>query len=114
MGKKDDDGVLYINLTKKPVMLVWFTNADDLAASGLRLHAGTVYITSIADVRLPYPQMEIVDTKGGAGGIETSPEQAQASAKHQSAITQKIQDIAQRKPISNIRPKREEQPRAKR
>lgn len=113
MGKKDDDGVLYINLTKKPVMLVWFTNADDLAASGLRLHAGTVYITSIADVRLPYPQMEIIDTKGGGAGA-ASPEQAQASAEKQSAISQKIQNIAQRTPVSDIRPTRDEEPRAKR
>lgn len=113
MGKKDDDGVLYINLNKKPVMLVWFKDADDLAASGLRLHAGTVYITSIADVRLPYPQMEIVDTSGG-GASAASPEQAQASSAKQSAISQKIQDIAQRTPVSDIRPTRDESPRAKR
>ena len=112
MGKKEDDGVLYINLTKKPVMLVWFTNADDLAASGLRLHAGTVYITSIADVRLPYPQMEIIDTKGGGAGA-ASPEQAQASAVKQSAIGQKIQDIAQRKPTLD-RELRDTEPRQKR
>lgn len=113
MGKKDDDGVLYINLNKKPVMLVWFKDADDLAASGLRLHAGTVYITSIADVRLPYPQMEIVDTSGGKASA-VSPEQAQASAVKQSAISQKIQDIAQRTPVSDIRPTRDQEPRAKR
>jgi len=32
------------------------------------LHAGTTYITSTSDVRLPYPQIEIVDTTGGSGG----------------------------------------------
>lgn len=74
MGQKKDEGVLYISLTKDPIMTVYFKDADELAASGLRLHAGTVYITSVADVRLPYPQMEIVDTKGstfdpeGTGG----------------------------------------------
>jgi hypothetical protein len=74
MGKKKDEGVLYISLSKDPIMTVFFKDADELAASGLRLHAGTVYITSVADVRLPYPQMEIVDTKGstfdpnGTGG----------------------------------------------
>lgn len=113
MGKKEDDGVLYINLTKKPVMLVWFTDADDLSASGLRLHAGTVYITSIADVRLPYPQMEIVDTSSGQASA-ASPEQVQASAAKQTELDQQIRDIAQRKPISNIRPTRTDAPRAKR
>ena len=67
MSMKDDDGVLYINLAKDPITTVFFRNAEELAKSGLRLHAGTIYITSIADVRLPYPQMEIVDTSGGAG-----------------------------------------------
>ena len=66
MSKKKDEGVLYISLVKDPIMTVFFKDANDLAASGLRLHAGTVYITSVADVRLPYPQMEIVDTAGGA------------------------------------------------
>jgi len=114
MGKKEDDGVLYINLTKKPTMLVWFKDADDLAASGLRLHAGTVYITSIADIRLPYPQMEIVDTQGGGSMGGASPEQTAASIQKQADISQKIQDVAARKPISGLRPKRSEGPREKR
>jgi len=69
MSMKDDEGVLYINLAKDPITTVFFRNADELAKSGLRLHAGTIYITSISDVRLPYPQMEIVDTSGGAGAV---------------------------------------------
>ena len=74
MSKKKDEGVLYISLVKDPIMTVFFKDADDLAASGLRLHAGTAYITSVADVRLPYPQIEIVDTKAGsssAPGVNT-------------------------------------------
>jgi hypothetical protein len=59
MSMKDDEGVLYINLVKDPISTVFFRNADELAKSGLRLHAGTAYITSIADHRLPYPQTEI-------------------------------------------------------
>jgi len=88
MGKKKDEGVLYISLTKDPIMTVYFKDADELADSGLRLHAGTVYITSVADVRLPYPQMEIVDTTGstfdpsGAGG-EPAPD-AKPAAKPKS------------------------------
>jgi hypothetical protein len=66
MNKKKDEGVLYISLVKDPIMSVFFKDADELASSGLRLHAGTTYITSTADVRLPYPQIEIVDTSGGA------------------------------------------------
>jgi hypothetical protein len=62
MNKKNDEGVLYISLVKDPIMTVFFKNSNDLAASGLRLHAGTIYITSVDDVRLPYPQLEIVDT----------------------------------------------------
>jgi hypothetical protein len=74
MNKKKDEGVLYISLVKDPIMTVFFKDADELAASGLRLHAGTAYITSVADVRLPYPQIEIVDTKAGpsATGAEVA------------------------------------------
>jgi len=71
MSKKKDEGVLYISLVKDPIMTVFFKDADELATSGLRLHAGTAYITSVSDVRLPYPQIEIIDTKAGpiaAGG----------------------------------------------
>jgi len=84
MNKKNDEGVLYISLVKDPIMTVFFKNANDLAASGLRLHAGTIYITSVDDVRLPYPQLEIVDTSagpsfddaegGGVGSVGAMPE----------------------------------------
>ena len=60
--------MLYISLVKDPIMTVFFKDADDLAASGLRLHAGTAYITSVSDVRLPYPQIEIIDTRAGPSG----------------------------------------------
>ena len=53
-------------------MTVFFKDADELAASGLRLHAGTTYITSVADVRLPYPQIEIVDTSAGGGSAQST------------------------------------------
>jgi len=66
MKQKKDEGVLYISLVKDPIMTVFFKDADELADSGLRLHAGTTYITSVSDVRLPYPQIEIVDTSAGA------------------------------------------------
>lgn len=100
MDKKKDEGVLYISLTKDPIMTVYFRDADELAASGLRLHAGTVYITSVADVRLPYPQMEIVDTTGGtvdssdAGG-DPAPA-AKAPAKPKAAGASMSADRVQR------------------
>jgi hypothetical protein len=66
MSKKDDEGVLYINLTTDPITTVFFKDADELTSSALRLQMKTAYITSTADVRLPYPQMDIVDTSFGA------------------------------------------------
>lgn len=100
MDKKDDEGVLYISLVSNPTSLIWFTEADELASSGLRLHAGTVYITSIADIRLPYPQMEIVDTSRGTvsvGADPTIPTQAQAAVQQKASdIDQQIQNIAGR------------------
>ena len=85
--------------------------ADDLAASGLRLHAGTVYITSVSDVRLPYPQMEIVDTSQGGAGPSGSAGAAQAQA-NVAAIDQEIADISA--PTRGLRPKGAEELRAKR
>jgi hypothetical protein len=69
MNKKKDEGVLYISLVKDPIMTVFFKDADELAASGLRLNAGTAYPTSVSDVRLPYPQIDIVDTKAGLSAV---------------------------------------------
>ena len=118
MSKKDDEGVLYINLTKDPITLVWFADADDLAASGLRLHAGTVYITSIADIRLPYPQMEIVDTKGGAGASGSNGTASPQVAAKSAAATEKLATLDQPmqglRPVSAARAKRDETPREKR
>ena len=91
MSKKKDEGVLYISLVKDPIMTVFFKDAEELADSGLRLHAGTTYITSVADVRLPYPQIEIVDTTGGAGGknVAAGPlEKAKLSTADLDAVTQ--------------------------
>jgi hypothetical protein len=88
MGKKDDEGVLYINVTKDPISMVYFVDASELASSGLRLHAGTVYITSVDDIRLPYPQMEIVDTTFGANAAAATAKKA-ATAEKQAATAEK-------------------------
>jgi hypothetical protein len=92
MSKKDDDGVLYINLTTDPVSTIWFKNAEELTASSVRLHAGTAYLTSTKDVRLPYPQMEIVDTTFGANAAAKAEKDAikqQAKADKERAKAEK-------------------------
>ena len=95
MSKKKDEGVLYISLVNDPIMTVFFKDADELAASGLRLHAGTAYITNVSDVRLPYPQIKIVDTSAGASGGGGAPS---ASVKNASAAptadTEKLDAVA--------------------
>jgi len=91
MSMKDDEGVLYINLTKDPITTVFFKNADELTASSLRLHAGTVYLTSIADVRLPFPQMEIVDTTFGANARAKAEKAAEKEAKAAARLAAKAE-----------------------
>lgn len=60
--KVDDDGMMFIDLNAKPFSFVVFSNAEELAEGGLRLHADTVYpITN--DPRYAYPQMRILATK---------------------------------------------------
>jgi hypothetical protein len=101
MSMKDDEGVLYISLVKDPIVTIFFRNADELTKSSLRFHAGTVYITSIADVRLPYPQIEIVDTTFGANARARA---EKASAKlAQQAEKSKVK--APTAPVKGIRPK---------
>ena len=91
MSKKKDEGVLYISLVKDPIMTVFFKDAEELADSGLRLHAGTTYITSVADVRLPYPQIEIVDTSAG-GGARSSQGSASVAPAPKDTVSSKDQD----------------------
>lgn len=109
ISKKEDEGVLYINLTTNPVTLIWFKDADDLAVGGMRLHAHTIYPTNTADYRLPYPQTEIIDTQARVSQDKVS---TAASDKKSAAISQKIADID--RPVQGIRPKRVEIPMAAR
>jgi len=68
--KKDDAGILFIDISKAIAEFVFFTNASELAQGGLRLHAETVYPAS-KDPRNAYPQMRIITTKAGPTGGET-------------------------------------------
>jgi hypothetical protein len=65
MSKKDDDGVLYIDLVNKE--FVFYSEASDLENAGLRLHAKTIYLSTVKDPgRGVYPQIEVVQMSYGA------------------------------------------------
>ena len=44
MSMKEDDGVLYINLTKDPISLVYFSSAEELEDHDLRMHSKSIYL----------------------------------------------------------------------
>jgi len=66
MSRKHDDGVLYTNLNNKT--FVFYDDAAQLLAQGLRFHASTPYISATKDpVRSVYPQISVqATTFGGA------------------------------------------------
>ena len=64
MGKKDDEGVLAINLNSHS--FIFYTSADDLTKEKMRFNADTIYLTAKDVVRGAYPQMSIVPTTFGA------------------------------------------------
>lgn len=104
---KDDEGVLYINLAGDSKFTIFYKSADELAELGQRFNAESVYITS-TNFQEVYPKISIVPTSRGSTSVaNTQPGPGDiASAERQSAIDTKIQDIAQRTPVSNLRPKR--------
>lgn len=64
MAKKEDDGVLFINLSDKT--FVWYNSAESLKEKGLRLHANTIYLTGTSDpARTAYPQIFVQPTTFG-------------------------------------------------
>jgi hypothetical protein len=64
MSKKDDEGVLAINLNEKNFM--FYSSAEDLANEKLRLNADTIYLTAKDVQRGAYPQLSVVPTTFGA------------------------------------------------
>jgi hypothetical protein len=66
MSRKHDDGVLYTNLNNNT--FVFYDDAAQLLAAGLRFHASTPYISATKDpVRSVYPQISVqLTTFGGA------------------------------------------------
>lgn len=74
------DGVLYIDLSKDPMTMMFFKDFSDLEKEGLRLHANTVYpVTN--DIRNAYPQIMVVPTKGVAAVSAATADQSVKSAK---------------------------------
>jgi hypothetical protein len=76
MSKKEDDGVLYIDLVNKE--FVFYSKASDLEIAGLRLDAKTVYLSTVKDPgRGVYPQIEIVPMSYGANAaMKTAPKKS--------------------------------------
>ena len=69
MSRKHDDGVLYTNLNNKT--FVYYDDAAQLLAQGLRFHASTPYISATKDpVRSVYPQVSVQSTTFGASAAQ--------------------------------------------
>jgi DNA-binding protein len=69
MAKKEDDGVLFLNLIDGTA--VWYDSAEALRSKGLRLDATTIYLTGTSDpTRSAYPQVYIVPTTQGGDAAQ--------------------------------------------
>lgn len=69
MSAKHDDGVLYTNLNNKT--FIYYNDAEQLEAQGLRFHAKTPYISATKDpVRSVYPQISVQQTTRGADAAQ--------------------------------------------
>lgn len=78
MGKKDDEGVLAIDLNQKTFM--FYKVAEDLTKEKLRLDAKTVYLTAKDVARGAYPQLAVVPTTFGANAKAAAEKRAHTDA----------------------------------
>lgn len=78
MSRKDDEGVLAINLPSKTV--VFYSTVDDLTKQSLRFNADTIYLTAVDAARGAYPQMSVMKTTFGANAAAAAEKQAQKDA----------------------------------
>jgi len=125
MSKKDDDGVLAIDLNQKS--MVFYSSAEDLTKQKLRFNADTIYLTARDVARGAYPQMSVVDTSFGANAKAAAKAQAdalaakqhaawakekpivpqkgarQSIAHYQTAVTEFARDLAARRGVGNAR-----------
>lgn len=94
MGKKIDDGVLYTDLNN--ASFLYYETAEDLADQGVRFHAGTIYVDTVNDIRLMYPQVDIqATTHGASAATKELPKIAKQMNKDtENTIPQKVYDWA--------------------
>lgn len=103
MSKKDDDGVLAINLNEKTFM--FYSDAEDLTKEKLRFNADTVYLTAQDVARGAYPQMGIQPTTFGANARAEAEKKAQTDAKKTAKANPIAAPVAQPYPANQTQRK---------
>ena len=83
MGKKDDEGVLAIDLNRKSFM--FYSTAEDLTKEKLRLNADTIYLSAKDVQRGAYPQLSVVPTSFGANARAEQERKAAVQAEKERA-----------------------------
>jgi hypothetical protein len=108
MSRKHDDGVLYTNLNDKT--FVFYDDAEQLLAQGLRFHASTPYISATKDpVRSVYPQISVQTTTFGADaatkGLKKIYKKPKATSEdeHLQKVYSWAASFAQRRNVTNQR-----------
>lgn len=95
MSKKHDDGILYTDLNNKT--FIYYNDAEQLTAQGLRFHASTPYISATKDpVRAVYPQISIQPTTFGADAAHQGIKQASKGKNplNNPRFTKQVADVA--------------------
>ena len=87
MSKKDDAGVLGIDLNNKS--FIFYSQAADLAKAKMRLHTKTIYLSARDANRGAYPQLSVVPTTFGANAKAAAEKKAQADAQKQAQAAAK-------------------------
>lgn len=78
MSKKDDAGVLGINLNSKS--FIFYSNANDLTKAKMRLNTDTIYLSAKDANRGAYPQLSVIPTTFGANAKAKAEKAAQQTA----------------------------------
>lgn len=101
MDKKDDEGVLAIDINEKSFM--FYSTAGDLTKQKLRFNSDTIYLTAKDVQRGAYPQMSVVSTTfGERSRQETAAKAAVAAEKERKALArQPISTPVKKRNITN-------------
>jgi hypothetical protein len=78
MSKKDDAGVLGINLNSKS--FIFYSDAGDLKKAKMRLNTDTIYLSAKDANRGAYPQLSVIPTTFGANAKAKAEKDAQKQA----------------------------------